>query len=427
MINLALIALAVVATLPEEPLRLRELTCRGKPGIDLKITQRPSPDDSRFVRMTLRYVRPPGSAGANFEKLGPGECTWNPTGLTGVPPEPGTVQFDVLKEAQQWSATTTRQLDTTYLAAAFFADTITVPRYLSRSDLLWRFFVDDETGFSTSFGAYKNPTTQPSYVMITGPFEKPAGFGETRSAAGARKTAAVATLTKLSFRGVDRRMDGFTVRFRARPGVSATVNYSMTAPANTPSGWYFPGAGLQGSGAVSRGGQTAEVSETRRGSVYSDYSATTRLPAQRGTTYHFIITVQGASGPVEQYVGNLYSMRIDVAAFVSEFTVTKKPFEQGVEHQLQLFCEAGGVFRLCDGKNVPGRIGLQIWVRPNFGRRDANPTSYSVLPGTNSGIGRLTIDTRTLRLDRTMQSFTIRSLEGDVEFEAQGSVRIKRY
>ena len=426
MITVPVFAFALIASVSADPMRLRELVCRGKPGIDLKITQRPSPADPRLVRMTLRYDRPTVQPGANYENLAPGSCTWNPNAFSGFPPEPGTVQFDVTPEMQEWFASRTRQLDTTYLAAAFFPDTISVRRYLARSDLYWKFFVDDHTTISTSFGAFRNPTLRPNYVMITGPLQQQ-GSVATRSASGASKTAATARLSKLTFRGVDRRMDGFTVRFTARPGASATVNYSTSAPANTPSGWYFAGAGLQGSGAVSRGGQTAEVSVTRRGSVNSDYSGSTRLPTQRGTNYHFIITVQGASGPVEQYVGRVFSMRIDVSPTVTEFVVTKKPFEQSVQNEMQLFCESSGVFRLCDGKNVPGRIGILVWARPNFGPRDANPTSWTVMPGKNSGVGKLVIDTRTLRLDRTMQPFTIRSLEGDIEFEAHGQVHIKRY
>ena len=83
MINLPLFAFALVASLPAEPMRLRELVCRGKPGIDLKVTHRPSPSDPRLVRMTLRYDRPAAPPGANYEKLAPGACSWNPNGFAG--------------------------------------------------------------------------------------------------------------------------------------------------------------------------------------------------------------------------------------------------------------------------------------------------------------------------------------------------------
>lgn len=572
---------ALTLSSPAAPAGIRELTCRGKPGIDLKITGRPSPDDPKLVRMTLRYTRSTAKLEDNLKALVPGTCTWNPYQFNGYPAEPGFVYFDIPPEAQEWFVNRTRQLDTTYLAATFFPDTISLPRYLNREDAYWRFFIDDQTNKSISFGAYKSAAVLPTYVTLTGPFGKstptvaelrcrggagisfnqgtrvgdnrirmsmayriadreagpdarglaagtcayvkregmphelakidfetagnaqivqartggtvdrsptaavrypdantipaymqdpahywnfhvtvaqpttatahaawrptvgittrkpgdagqtsvaglPKSAGDTRSSSGA-KTSAVATLSKLTFKGVDRTLDGFRVRFTARPGAAATVAYSTSGAVSTPGGWYFPGAAVQGSGAVSRGGQAAEVSESKRSSAFSDYVGATRLPPQRGTNYNFIITVQGADGPVEQYLGKLKTMQMDVSVQLGEFTVLRKSFDQGVSHDYQLFCETPRGFVVCDGKNVQSTIGIMVYARPDFGDRDPNPTSWTVVSGKNSGIGKITIDPKLLRPDRFVRSFTIRSMPGDIEFEVQGNLNIQRY
>lgn len=432
MVGLSILALALVPSISATPSGMRSLLCRGKPDIDLRITGRPSPANPKMVRMTLRYVRSGHRIGDNYQNLLPGECTWNPQQISGVPVEPGVVHFDIPGQAQDWFATRTRQMDTTYLAAAFHPDTISLPRYLTRSELYWRFYVDDQTNMSISFGAYNNPTKLPTYVTVTGPIGQttppPSTPGVAAKKPGAAsKTSATAKLAKLTFKGVDRYMNGFSVRFSARPGAAATVDYSTDAPARTPSGWYFPGSAVQGSGAVSRGGIGAQVTETKRGPLFSDYVGATRIAPQRGTPYNFIITVQGAGGETEQYAGKLTSMRIDVSASITDYNVTRKSFDQGVELAHDLYCETSGVFVRCDGKNVAGRIGILAYARPNFGPRDAGPQSWNALPGKNSGVGKISFDTRTMRPDRTVQSFTIRSMEGDVEFEAHGQLTLRRY
>ena len=160
----------VTAAPDDENRAIRDLVCRGKPGIDLRISSKPSPADSRMVRMVLRFAPATQPAGANFEGLAPGTCTWNPNKFPNVPPEAGVVYFDVAPEAQPWSETRTRQMDTTVNAAIFFQDTISLPRYLSSANNYWRFYVDDATNFSNSFGAIKHTAQQPTYVTLTGPF-----------------------------------------------------------------------------------------------------------------------------------------------------------------------------------------------------------------------------------------------------------------
>jgi len=147
---------------------LRELYCRGKAGIALKVDLDPSPRDPRDVVMVLEYARSTAAVRDSLTLIAPGTCTWNPLQHPSVPAEPGRVRFDVRREAQPWSATGTRQMDTTAGAARFFPDPITLPRYLSDPRHYWKFFVDDVTNFSTSFGSLFDPG-QPAYSTITGP------------------------------------------------------------------------------------------------------------------------------------------------------------------------------------------------------------------------------------------------------------------
>jgi hypothetical protein len=150
---------------------LRGLGCRGKEGIRLRVHRDPSPNDpsGKSVTMVLEYTRP-STAPAEYLKLQPGECSWNPGGAAGIPTEPGRVYFDVLREAQLWSALETRKMDTTVKAAAFFPDPISLPRYLGDPRHYWMFFVDDASQFSSSFGAYRETEVLlPRYFTVTGP------------------------------------------------------------------------------------------------------------------------------------------------------------------------------------------------------------------------------------------------------------------
>ena len=147
---------------------LRELTCRGVSGIALKVDQDPSPRNPSYVVMALDYKRPTKQPGSDLHQLEPGTCTWNPLGAADSPPEPGRVRFDVPREAQLWSATVTRNMDTTAGAGRLFPDPISLPRYLGDPKHYWRFYVNDATNFSNSFGSMFDDT-QPTYVRITGP------------------------------------------------------------------------------------------------------------------------------------------------------------------------------------------------------------------------------------------------------------------
>jgi hypothetical protein len=432
---------------------LRDLVCRGKPGIDVKVDRSPSPDDPRSVRMVLHFGKATPPVGSDYENLAPGTCSWNPANMGTVPHESLVVYFDVAPQAQLWSSTGTRDMDTTVNAAIFFKDTISIPRYFSQADHYWRFYVDDQTNFSNSHGAIKTTVTHPTYVTLTGPFGKPApaapvgGVGGERNpgspsqattrsqpgsvgqprSPGAPKTAATATLAKLTFKGIDRKPDGFTVRFTARPNASVSVNYGTGRPVNTPGGWYLEGAAVQGSGAVSRGGFMAEVQQGKPGGVFSEYTGASRLPLTRATAYSFIITVQGANGPMEQYVGQFKSMQQDIKVAITSFELTKPtPFKGAAEHGSSLFADSVGGRSYCGREqctNVRQSLGLMIWASPPIGVTTAPaPTSWTQVSGHNSGVGKVTIDLNTLSPTHPFRSFSIRSMPGDVEFEAQGTI-----
>jgi hypothetical protein len=143
--------------------RTRELRCRGKEGIDLRVEQDPSPRQPKQVAMVLRYERPTMTRSVGQEGMGlvdygmtnanlPGTCSWNPTGSREVPPEPGVVYFDLERDAQAWAPAGSR--DTTINAAVNYPDLATLPRYLNSSEKYWVFYVDDVTGLSISYGPW---------------------------------------------------------------------------------------------------------------------------------------------------------------------------------------------------------------------------------------------------------------------------------
>ena len=145
----------------------RELVCRGNTGMALRVDMDPSPRDTANVVMVLEYTRSTKALGGDFRTLDPGTCSWNPVGAATTPPEPGRVRFDVRREAQRWSATERRMMDTTVRAAVFLPDPITLPRYLLDPKNYWKFYVNDVTGLSTShMAAFESGT--PTYVWITG-------------------------------------------------------------------------------------------------------------------------------------------------------------------------------------------------------------------------------------------------------------------
>lgn len=148
--------------------RIRELYCRGRAGIPLKVDLDPSPRDTAHVVMVLEYTRSTAVLRDSVKQLAPGSCTWNPYGFEGYPVEPGRVRFDVWRQAQPYSDTATRIMDTTVGAARFFFDPISLPRYLNDPSHYWKFYVDDSTNLSQSYSSVFDDGL-PTYVTIKGP------------------------------------------------------------------------------------------------------------------------------------------------------------------------------------------------------------------------------------------------------------------
>jgi hypothetical protein len=388
--------------------------------------------------MTLRYGITPQPVGLQDENLQPGTCTWNEQNYRTVPREPGYVTFDIHPLAQAWFATNTRQLDTTVNAAINFPDTISIRKYLSSSDKYWRFFVDDATNFSDSYNPTKTRFDPPTFATVTGayPFTSNSSGIATETTETTKPEAAAtprttppkktapAVLAKLSFKRLTRTRDGFSVLFTARPNAAVRVSYSTSRPVKTPQGWYFEGAAVQGSGAVSRGGFDANVMKGANMGAFAQYTGTSRLPLQRGTDYNFLITVEG-NGPLEQYLGQFKSMQQDIRVSVTSFTVTNSSVTGNVVNAANIFANKDGSFVYCGDpcENAPDVIGLLVFAHLRLGTADP-PTSWTALPGKNSGVGKITIDTRMISMDRPFRSFTVNSLEGDIEFEAIGQIQV---
>lgn len=425
-----------------DPFAMQALVCRGKPGTAFTVAQNPSPFNAGYIRMRMNYIKPTGPIGANDEKLEPGMCGWNPYQFTGIPPEPGYVYIDIVPQSQKWSSTETRQMDTTANAAVFFADTVSLKRYMQSADHYWQFYVDDQTNASFSFGAVKQTVKAPTYFTITGAIGAPpppapaaASPPQSSSAAkprtpGASTTSALPQLAKLNFKSLERRGNGFVVNFTARPNALATVAYSTDRPSSTPNGSYFPGAAVQGSGAVSRGGFSADVRE-KRGSAFSNYAGASRLPLTQGVTYNFIITVEGG-GPREQYVGHFVSLQQDIKATITSYELTKPtPYKGAEDHGMRLFTgNAVGSLDVCgdeDCQKVGPKIGIMIWSQPSRVTHLATPLPdrWTQMAGKNTGLGKLLIDASSLSVDHPFRAFRIRSMAGDVEFEAEGQIEAK--
>ena len=141
--------------------RTRELKCRGKPGIDMKVHQDPSPRDPRYVEMVLRYDRVKATQSLSYSGTGtvdngrsvefiPGSCTWGSGRYEDIPLEPGVVYFDLPRDAQRHMGAR----DTSSAVVAMYPDATSLPGFMSDPDHYWVFFVDDLSNVSISFGRY---------------------------------------------------------------------------------------------------------------------------------------------------------------------------------------------------------------------------------------------------------------------------------
>ena len=166
-IGAIVLALAVGDLVAPAPLaaqgRIRELGCRGGPGLSFRVDLDPSPRDTTYVVMRVDYRPSTKAVGFDYRALDPGTCTWNPTRSADYPAEPGNVRFDLKRIGQPWPAK-----DTSIKAGAFFPDPVSLPRYLGDSRHYYKFYVDDSTRFSISFGAM-HESAEPVFVMTSGP------------------------------------------------------------------------------------------------------------------------------------------------------------------------------------------------------------------------------------------------------------------
>jgi hypothetical protein len=174
--------------------RMRELKCRGKPGIDMRIHQDPSPRQPDHVTMVLRYERLKVTY-SSLRQVGmvnvddgmsvqfqPGGCTWGGTPGDGFLTEPRIVYFDLPRDAQKHAAAGAR--DTTIEAAAHFADVASLPRYMSDSSRYWVFYVDDVTNVSISFGRWPlGGAPAPTHASVSGSLQDASPGSATLSSA----------------------------------------------------------------------------------------------------------------------------------------------------------------------------------------------------------------------------------------------------
>jgi hypothetical protein len=142
---------------------IRELVCRGKPGIGLNVHSDSVPGLPGYVTMVLRYdrvnvTRTLVQSGlgnlsyGNSAKFIPGACNWGYGFIPEVPAEPGVVYFDLARDAQTHLDPASR--DTSIEVAAHFPDIVSLPRYLSDSSRYWVFYVDDVSHVAASFGPW---------------------------------------------------------------------------------------------------------------------------------------------------------------------------------------------------------------------------------------------------------------------------------
>ena len=80
---------------------MRELGCRGGPGLALRVETDPSPRDAGSVVERMDYRVSTKAVGYDLRALDPGTCTWNPTRAEGYPPEPGDERVS-WGDGKQW-------------------------------------------------------------------------------------------------------------------------------------------------------------------------------------------------------------------------------------------------------------------------------------------------------------------------------------
>lgn len=436
--------------------QVRELVCRGKAGIDLRVDRDPSPRDAKLVAMVLKYQRSSTTPGMDYKNLDPGACSWNPGAWADYPPEPGVAYFDLPNEAQRWSDPGTRQMDTTALAAEHFPDVISVPRYLKDSTHYWVFYVDDVSHIVVSFRAWGTsggpprlftvtgsltsapstpaPSTSAPSGTIAGPLSKasPVRIAPQGTVGGVRSTgnpkAGVATLIRAPLRleGVDRTLDRFTIRFSAR-SASPTVRYSTGKPVQDPSTgrWSWP----TGWGPWQYPAKVGFAGRAQEFRVW--YTASDRAP-ERGKLFHYLITVPASDDlPEEQIVGQFTMLSQSVVVSITSVTILKMSHlltRKDLSDSFSIWSNPAGTFKECGPSclNAPGdQLGLLVYLK-NLRATPNEVPRWDSKPGLNYGIAKRVFALRTIPDDRPLRSFTLRSMSGDIEFEVQGTLQVIR-
>jgi hypothetical protein len=245
--------------------RTRELVCRGKEGIDLRVEQDPSPRQPKQVAMVFRYERATLTRSVGQEGMGlvdygvtnaklPGTCSWNPTGSSEVPPEPGVVYFDLERDAQAWAPKGTR--DTTINAAVYYPDVASLPRYLSNSEKYWVFYVDDVTGISISYGPWPRGGASPP--SSGGGASSPTDHSLTASRDGRTSDAGTVTPSSPADGAVGPVQDATPERATNRP-----TTISVTPPSDSAPGPSRPGDKPSTSGDTPKSGDDNAAKDAR--------------------------------------------------------------------------------------------------------------------------------------------------------------------
>ena len=428
----------------------RDLVCRGgSSGLEFRVVANPSPrskPDHKLVRMSLRYRV--SSYGPTRTTPEPGSCGWASSDRP-----PGQVLFDERPNAQEG-----RQgvpIDTSLSAAEGYEDTASIRRYMTVSSHRWRFIYYDEAGvpaFSDSHGplapltpdvATARPTNATTAARIS-PLAKTGTIGrgaKPPQADDARrhfKTEDELRRMPLQLVGIERSLDKFGIKFIARPGAVATVTYSVDEPLREPSTglWFFNHGAVQGSGAV-EGGFRATIREVNVPLAGSNYTATNRLPIERGKTYHYIISVPASPDQAEQQLtGQFTTMRQDVRITISEIKILSSTIPSA---EVKWAYWIGDSNVRASGtdlfENAPNRIRIWLGARRGCAPCQDIPSTLTALPGKDTGVAMEEID---LIWKQTMpvptgwpsgnytRTLTLHSLPGDIVFEATATIEVFR-
>lgn len=430
----------------------RDLICRGgSSGLEFRVVANPSPrskPDHKLVRMSLRYRV--ASYGPNRTTPEPGSCGWASSNRP-----PGQVLFDERPNAQELRLQQGMPIDTSLSAAEGYEDTASIRRYMTASNHLWRFIYYEEAGvpaLSDSHGPLAaltpdvaaarpaNAATAPSTNPLTKTGTIHSIAKPLQAGANQRhfKTEDELRRMPLQLVSIDRSLDKFGIKFIARPGAAATVTYSVDEPIREPSTglWFFNHGVLQGSGAV-EGGFRATIREVNVPLAGSNYTATNRLPIERGKTYHYIISVPASPEQAEQQLtGQFTTMRQDVRITISEIKILSSTIPSA--NVVWLYNIGDSIARVSGTdlfENAPNRIRVWLGARGGKGLSQDIPSTLTALPGKDTGVAMEEID---LIWKQTMpvptgwpsgnytRTLTLHSLPGDIVFEARATIDVFR-